>query len=615
MPPGWDGVETVTRFQQIDPELQTVLCTAYSDYSWNELRRKIGASDSLLILKKPFDNIEVIQLAHALSRKWQLTRQAKAQMADLDVMVGRRTEELRQANERIRSEFAERSRAEEAFRVIFEASPVAIALMDLDGRYMDVNSAFEEQSGLPKAEVTGRDPAKVGLLTAETIEQIGREFAERGSVSGKEVQFRRADGSMHTGLLWSRTAIIGNQFRRLGFFLDISERKKMEEELQRARCAAEAAAKAKSAFLANMSHEIRTPLNGVLGLSALLAGEQMTDGSQSMVNLIRESGEMLGRVLDDVLDFSKIDSGRLELESVPFSLRECLEWSIGMYRKTALEKNLSLSVSVDPRIPQQLMGDPTRIRQVVANLISNAVKFTEQGSVEVEAQLLPSDDATERISVRVKDTGIGIPPEGLSRLFQSFSQVDASTTRRYGGTGLGLAISKRLVEMMGGSLEVESQAGAGSTFQFNLALRRSTAVLPPERILSGGPQTDLRILVVEDNAINRTVIEHMLGKLGYKADVVGDGAAAVEQSARVSYDLILMDVHMPGLDGLEATQRIRGRSRPDRPVRIVALTASATVEDRELCFAAGMDDYMTKPLNISRLQQILEFREKEITPQ
>jgi PAS domain S-box-containing protein len=607
MPPGWDGVETVTRYRRVDPDLQTVLCTAYSDYSWNELQRRLGHSDDLLILKKPFDNIEVIQLAHALSRKWLLTRQARAQMADLDRMVDSRTRELQFANERIQREFEERSRAEAAFRVIFQASPVAISLMDENGRFLDVNSAFEEHFAVSKELLIGIDTVSSGLLAPDSLDEANRLMAERGQVDGLEVGFRREGVRTGTGLLWSRTVQIGSRRHYLGFFLDITERKQMEVELRRARVAAEAAVRAKSEFLANMSHEIRTPLNGVLGLSTLLESEEMPENMQSMIRLIRESGEQLGRVLDDVLDYSKIEFGRLDLAHEPFSLHDCLQWSIGLYQKTAREKSLDLSLAIEPEVPPVLVGDPTRVRQIVANLISNAVKFTETGRVEVRAGVESGDAGLGKYLVRVAvtDTGIGIPADGTALLFHSFSQVDPSTSRRFGGTGLGLAICKRLVEMMGGRIGVTSRPAEGSTFSFTFraGVPEPGSVAGPTR--SGGPPPGLRVLVVEDNLVNQTVIRCMLEKLGYHPDVVSDGLSAVRAAGAKPYHVILMDVQMPGIDGMEATRRIRLLPGEAAQVPVVALTASATLEDRDACIGAGMNEYVAKPLGFPCLRRLL----------
>jgi PAS domain S-box-containing protein len=479
MPPGWDGVETISRLWRADPGLQVVICTAYSDYSWNDIQRRLGHSSNLLILKKPFDNIEVIQLAHALTRKWQLTGQARARMEDLDRMVAFRTGELETANARIRQELTNAANAEEAFRVIFESSPISITLADENGIYVDVNRAAEDNSGLPRDRIIGKDAVELGWIDSrETLAVLRKELVGKGALDDREVTTCHPVLGQRTCLLWVRQVTIHGAPHAVSFTLDITERKLMEEELRRAKLGAESAGRAKSEFLANMSHEIRTPLNGVLGLSALLdEEEEMKDDIRALIRQIRTSGEVLGGILDDVLDFSKIESGRLELEQARFSLMDCLDWSLGLYRKTAREKGLNLALDFDPRIPPVLLGDGTRLKQVIGNLLSNAVKFTDAGGVEVGARLVgkAASDGTQRIRVWVRDTGIGIPAEGLDRLFLSFSQVDSSISRRYGGTGLGLAISRRLVQLMGGEIRVESRVGKGTTFEFDFLSRGQSA--------------------------------------------------------------------------------------------------------------------------------------------
>jgi CheY-like chemotaxis protein len=326
-----------------------------------------------------------------------------------------------------------------------------------------------------------------------------------------------------------------------------------------------------------------------------------------MLRLIRSSGETLAKILDDVLDFSKIESGKLELEKAPFSLRDAVEWGVELFRTKAADKHLGLNRSVDSGVPERLAGDATRIRQVLANLIGNAIKFTEQGTIDVEAGLArePAPAGQHRIRVSVRDSGIGIPPEKLSRLFQPFSQVDASTNRRFGGSGLGLAISRRLVEMMGGAIRVESSPGGGSMFEFDFVADSHADASPAPELACQPEVGRMRILVAEDNPVNQTVVKLVLQRLGCDVDIVADGMAALSRVQAASYDAILMDIQMPGVDGLEAVRRIRSLSEPCSRTPIVGLTASATVEDRQACFAAGMNDYLSKPLSIDALRKAL----------
>jgi PAS domain S-box-containing protein len=608
MPPGWDGVETITHLWTAYPNLQVVVCTAYSDYSWNDIRRRLGQSENLLILKKPFDNIEVIQLAHALTRKWLLNSQAQARLEDLDLMVLQRTAELQAANECIRKEFEEKSAAELAFRTVFESSPIGITLQDLDGHYVDVNHAMEKLMGVKKESVICRHPVESGWIrTREDYAMVQEALDEGCDVDSQELVYWNPRTGKRTALIWARRVTIGGRGYCLCFVLDISERKQIEEELVRARLGADAAAQAKSQFLANMSHEIRTPLNGILGLSSLIEAESIPDDLRPMMNLIRTSGEVLRRVLDDVLDFSKIDSGKLELLDEPFDLRATLHWSFELFRAAAAEKGLECSLVLDDNLPNYVTGDAVRLRQVTANLMSNAVKFTHQGSIEVEACLVDpfSNQRRHLIQVRVRDTGIGIPESRMDQLFQSFSQVDPETTRAYGGTGLGLAICRRLVEMMGGGIRVESTVGEGSLFEFTFSAGVTEDGEHQAAAHSGAPK-GLKILVAEDNKVNQLVTMRMLQRMGCEADLACNGAVAVRRMQEHSYDLVLMDLSMPELDGLEAARRIRGLSGAQSCVPIVALTASASNEVRSLCLAAGMNDYLCKPMEMEALGRALD---------
>ena len=609
MPPGWDGIETITRLWQVYPNLQVVVCTAYSDYSWNDIHRRLGMSENLLILKKPFDNIEVIQLAHALTRKWLVGRQAQARLEDLDRMVALRTAELEAANERIKKQFEEKAAAELAFRTIFMSSPIGIALSDLNLRCVDMNRAMEELQGFPKERAIGRGPVEVGLLKSDDdLEAIRLTLDSGQGLDAKELSYWHAKLGRRTGLLWARRVVIGGIEYSLCFVLDISERKKMEEELVRARLGADAATQAKSEFLANMSHEIRTPLNGILGLSYLLEEESIPDNLRPMMNLLRTSGEVLRRVVDDVLDFSKIDSGKLELEDKSFDLAACLQWSFDLFREAAQEKQLQYSLHLAEGLPTRVSGDLTRLRQVTANLMSNAVKFTRTGSIEMKAQLAEKGlgDGRYLIRVSVRDTGIGVPEDKQDRLFQSFSQVDASTNRRYGGSGLGLAISKRLVEMMGGEIRVESRVGEGTLFEFTFAAGVAIDAEPTTKVILSGSLEGLKILVAEDNELNQIILMRMLQKMGCHPDLACDGVSAISSVGARSYDVVLMDLNMPVVDGLEATRRIRKMGSANRSVPIVALTASATNEDRSACLAAGMDDYLSKPIELRSLREALD---------
>ena len=374
---------------------------------------------------------------------------------------------------------------------------------------------------------------------------------------------------------------------------------------------AQAANETKSLFLANMSHELRTPMNGVVAMADLLMTSDLSAWQRDCVDTMRSGSDALLAVIDDILDFSKIEAGRLEIERVTVDLRRVVDSVTTLIAPQAASTGLSFEQRIDEALPRLLVGDPGRLRQVLINLLGNAVKFTQEGGVSLTVSVLEGDEESTRIRVAVRDTGIGISPEDQERLFAPFSQGDASTTRRFGGTGLGLAISSQLVELMGGELQVQSALGEGATFWFELTLPAAPTTAIPVTEEADGPlvgvRSDARLLVAEDNPINRRVVEALLDHLGVSAMTVADGRSAVEAIGRERFDLVLMDVQMPELDGFAAIRATReAEAGTGRHTPIVALTAHAMRGDRERCLAAGADDYVAKPLRLQRLREVLQ---------
>ena len=510
--------------------------------------------------------------------------------------------------------------SEAKFSQAFTSSAYGIIITRAaDGTILEVNPAFETLAGYPRAEALGKTTLELALWEDSRDRQHFLSLlTETGCVDQQEYRFRTKGGAILIGLLSARLFTLNNERVLLGNLTDITERKRVEEELARAKDAAEAANRAKSEFLANMSHEIRTPMNAVIGLTHLALQTELTPKQQDYLHKIQSSGQALLGLINDILDLSKIEADRLELERIPFRLDQVLDHVVTLTSLKAADKGLAFRVHLDPATPRHLLGDPLRLGQILLNLVNNAVKFTDQGEVTVTVSPAARAGTQVRLRFAVRDTGIGILPAQQSRLFSAFSQADGSTTRRYGGTGLGLAISRKLTDLMGGEIGVESAPGVGSTFScllpFSLdpaareaepaviptAGLRADAATPPPRL------TGARVLLVEDNDINQQVAREMLERLGLVVEIADQGRAAVARlrAQPDRYALVLMDLQMPEMDGFEATRRIREElGLTDLP--IIAMTAHALADERRHCLASGMNDHLAKPIDPPTLLAVL----------
>ncbi len=511
---------------------------------------------------------------------------------------------------------------ERRLRDVVDAAGEYIWEVDASGHYTYLSERVEDVLGYPVEALIGRHP--LSLVPPEDHESVSKQSLE---ILSKRQVFRDFEHRMVRGdgaVIWlsvngvpvlSATGEISG-YRGAG--LEITARKTFEQALVREKEAAQAADRAKSEFLAVMSHEIRTPLNSVLGFADLLGESSLDSDQKEQVEMIQRSGDALLVLLNDILDFSRIESGKMPIQPSSVEIRGCLRDVADLYQATAQSKGLTLNLSVDEEVPESLCTDPGRLRQILLNLIGNAVKFTASGGVFITAKEggpAPGDGRFPLL-VEVADSGIGIPPDRIGRLFKPFSQADSSTTRRFGGTGLGLVISKRLSELLGGDVSLVKSSSEGSVFALSLPLvtvprdeeaQRPTLdvnALTPELVKSA----PCRLLVVEDNPVNSMLAQRMLASLGFESESRTNGLLGIEAYKQDRFDIIFMDLQMPVMDGLEATRAIRQFevSNPaDVPAYIVALTADAMAGDRDRCLQAGMDDYLSKPIRRSELSAVL----------
>jgi PAS domain S-box-containing protein len=529
----------------------------------------------------------------------------------------------------------ERRRTAEELRLLTDSLPALISYVDAQGRYQFNNRAYEEWFGDDREVLRGKPIREVVGEEAFAVIRPRMEAALAGRRVEYEAEMPYRQGRTRYVLV-NYVPHVDHEGGVKGFFAivtDITERKRAEEkirelnaglerrvgertaelvrlnaELEEARDQALESAKAKAQFLANMSHEIRTPLNAVFGMAGLLVDTPLDPRQREYAEIVRGAADALLGVINNILDFSKIEAGKLVLARKDFDLGSLVEKTVALFREEAERKGIRLSARMAAGIPAALQGDPERLRQVLMNLVGNAIKFTEAGEVRVEASLESETEHGVVVRLAVADTGIGIEPEKGKALFEPFIQADLSMTRRYGGTGLGLAISRQIVELMGGAVGFESRPGAGSTFWARVPFAKARAGAKPASGaaaggLRRGPWENLSVLVAEDNAVNRRVVLAQLEALGVKAKAVSDGLEALDALAAERFDVVFMDCQMPRMDGYGAARELRRRG--GRRVPVIAMTAHALEGDREKCLAAGMDDYIAKPVHLEDLADVL----------
>jgi len=625
--------------EYLDPEMQIIWVNT-------AIQKSLGLSEDEIRGKHCYEIIYGLESPCSGCTAFKALRSGQSQEGELITPDGKtwlsRSSPIKDANEKVTGvvhvavNISGRKKAENALKEserrlagIINFLPDATFVIDRGGRVIAWNRAIEAMTGVKAEEMLGRGDYEYAIpfygerraVLIDLVQRSDQNFIkkyndikslENGTLVGEAYMPNLRGGE--ACLLGSASALYdsaGNFWGAIESIRDITDRRHAEEDLHRAKEKAESAMRAKSEFLANMSHEIRTPLNAIIGITGLLMDTPLSSDQRDGLETVQSSGDVLMSVINNILDFSKIEEGKRMREYQPFDLRKCIEDSMDLLAPKAAEKYLVLDCSIDDDVPERLVGDATSLYQVLINLLNNAVKFTDCGDISVHVSCRPLQSGKTELCFSVKDTGIGIPQDRMDGLFQPFSQVDMSTTRRYGGTGLGLAISKKLVELMGGTIWAESEIDKGCTFHFTIQLERAgpkkcleIREIPKKTSSQADILGRLRLLLAEDNLVNQKVALLMLKKLGIKADVAANGLEVLQALERQTYDVVLMDVQMPEMDGFEAAKAIRERWKEGKP-HIIAVTAHALEGDRKRCIEAGMDDYISKPVRLEELIEVL----------